>query len=215
MTASTQLSTRFRFSLFSIFAGLVVFMILIHFRTEFVFIVADRREVLCLVHRIEPNQQGFTFPLWQNFALFFQPNVNFPSLFLILNRFPLAVSLVYYDYSRLDVSEFRFGLGYVLLASKQKSRSAALACPGFECVLRTRAFVCSYMVGRGVTCVTGPSFRDFIVKCVLRCDALFLIFGFGVQRSRFRFAAVGPNLPIRLFSLVRNDVCLRLYFSFI
>lgn len=95
-----------------IFAGLVVILVLLYFRTEFVFIVADRREVLCLVHRIEPKRQGFTLPLLVEFrSLFFQPNVNFPSLFLNLNRFPLfgVTCILRILPVCLVVSEFRFG----------------------------------------------------------------------------------------------------------
>lgn len=94
-----------------IFAGLVVILILLYFRTEFVFIVADRREVLCLVHRIEPKRQGFTLPLGRISLSFFQPNVNFPSLFLNLNRFsPCDVTCILRIFPVcLVVSEFRFG----------------------------------------------------------------------------------------------------------
>lgn len=91
-TASpTQLSTSFRFFSSLTFAGLVVVLILLCFRTEFVFTVCrDWREVLCLVYiEIEPKRQGFTLPLGRISLSCFQPNVNFPSLFLNLNRFPL------------------------------------------------------------------------------------------------------------------------------
>lgn len=114
-TASpTQLSTSFRFFSSLTFAGLVVVSILLCFRTEFVFTVCrDWREVLCLVYiKIEPKRQGFTLPLGRISLSCFQPNVNFPSLFLNLNRFPLfdvAITLFVIPRVCLVVSEFRFG----------------------------------------------------------------------------------------------------------
>lgn len=118
----TQLSTSFRFFSSLTFAGLVVVLIFLCFRTEFVFTVCrDWREVLCLVYiKIEPKRQGFTLPLGRISLSCFQPNVNFPSLFLNLNRFPLfdVACILRFCYSScLSGCEcVSFWLGYVLLA---------------------------------------------------------------------------------------------------
>lgn len=103
-TTTTQNNVYFntafnRNPLFEILAGLVVFLILLHFRTEFVFIVADWREVFCLVHRIEPKRQGFTLPLAKISLSFCSAECQLP---LVVFEFepvsPFAMSLVYYDF---------------------------------------------------------------------------------------------------------------------
>lgn len=133
-----------------IFAGLVVILILLYFRTEFVFIVADRREVLCLVHRIEPKRQGFTLPLGRISLSFFSRMSTSPRCFWIWTGFPLLMSPVYYEFFPfvwLWVSFVLVRLCFGWQVNK-KPRSAVLACPGFECVRRTRALV---LLSRGRT----------------------------------------------------------------
>lgn len=43
-----------------------------------IYIVADRREVLCLVHKIEPKRQGFTLPLGRISLSFFSAECQLP-----------------------------------------------------------------------------------------------------------------------------------------
>lgn len=52
------------------------------FGQNFIYIVADRREVSCLVHRIEPKRQGITLPLGRISLSFFSAECQLPLVVL-------------------------------------------------------------------------------------------------------------------------------------
>lgn len=82
------------------------------FGQNFIYIVADRREVSCLVHRIEPKRQGITLPLGRiSLSFFFSRMSTSPRCFRIWTGFPLRCRLYIMIFSPvcLVVSEFRFG----------------------------------------------------------------------------------------------------------
>lgn len=95
-----------------------------------------------------------------------------------------------------------------------------MACPGFECVLGTRALVSSHVVAwKRYARYSRPSFHGHHQLRGACGDALLVSFSFSllifaVQRSRFRMAAVGPNSPLH-FSLGRHFVCFHLDFVLI
>lgn len=210
-----------------IFAGLVVVLILLCFQTEFVFIAADRREVSRLVHRIEPKRQGFTLPLGRISLSCFQPNANFPSLFLNLNRFPLF----FFDVARILRLFIPFVWLWVSFAlvrlcfGGQVNGNPPFGCigePGFWMCARD---TCSRVLSRGrpkryLRYTTElPSSSAW---CVWWCSfSQFFFFLFRVQRSRFRMAAVWSKFAATFslfwsaFWLFTFVFCLFVCFDFI